>query len=95
MLRVAKLLASAGLLGGVGGGGTLALDHFELIDMTDHPFFRAARTSLTTAAIIMDYKSSLLSLDPSADNYDDIKSQVCYYTITSNVHNFILGELYL
>jgi len=77
MLRVAKLLTSVGLLGGIGGGGTLALDHYEIIDMTDYPFFRAARTTIATTQIILDYKFSLLSLDPeTTENYDEIKSQV-------------------
>ena len=76
IIRIAKLLTSAAAFGGACCGSTLALDHFEFIDMTDYPIFRAARTSLTTISIIADYKYSLQGLNHDSPDYSEVKSQV-------------------
>ena len=69
---------SAGTIVGAGGAASSAvvLDRYDVVDLTEYPFIRAARTGLTTMAILADYKMSLSDLKPETTEYEAAKSEV-------------------
>ncbi|CAK8682618.1 unnamed protein product [Clavelina lepadiformis] len=56
-------------------GGVIALDSQDVLDLTHYPIFRAIRTGITTASIILDYKWSLYKLEVDSKEYETAKSQ--------------------
>lgn len=75
-MRWFKLIAAG--FGGltVGSASILALDSKNVIDLTDYPIGRAARTGVTVASIIVDYKYSLYGIGKETTEYDAAKSKV-------------------
>nr|CAB3220016.1 uncharacterized aarF domain-containing protein kinase 1-like [Phallusia mammillata] len=70
-----KLLASGFGALSVGSASILVLDEKNIIDLTDYPVGRAARTGITLASIIVDYKYALFGLDKETNEYETAKSK--------------------